>query len=34
MPYIINSKSNLPTMDDLMKPLAYLRDREDKFEQQ
>ena len=34
MPYIINSKSNLPTIDDLMKPLAYLRDREDKFEQQ
>lgn len=34
MPYIINSKSSLPTLDDLMKPLAYLRDREDRFEQQ
>ena len=34
MPFVINSKSKLPSMDELMKPLAYLRDREDKFEQQ
>lgn len=34
MPYTFNAKTNFPTMDELMKPLAYLRDREDKFEAQ